>query len=276
MSQGNNSFGQSIRFLRWGPSASKDRYRYQRIVLPLVSALGFLAAWELAVDLFNVPEIVLPAPSQVVAVFFDARFALLVEHAVPTSLQTVLGFLLSALLGFLTAISLSFSALWREAVYPYLIAFQVIPKIALAPLFTVLFGLGFLSQIAFIVFISFFPIVVATATGLANANRDAVRLCSALNASRAQTVFLVRLPYAVDYLFSGLKIASTMAVIGVVVGEFISSKSGLAYLILKAASRLEMDFVIAAIIAIVIVGLLLYGAVLAGEAFVKRWLGVPT
>lgn len=272
MSTSKRSIGPS----RSGISASKDGYRHYRIALPLATALAFLAAWELLVELFDVPEIVLPAPSQIAAVFFDPRFALLAEHAVPTSLQTVLGFLCSALLGFMTAISLSFSALWREAVYPYLIAFQVIPKIALAPLFTVLFGLGFLSQIAFIIFISFFPVVVATTTGLANANRDAIHLCRALNASTAQTVFLVRLPYAVDYLFSGLKIASTMAIIGVVVGEFISSKSGLAYLILKAASRLEMDLVMAAIIAIVIVGLLLYGAVLAGESIVKKWLGAPS
>lgn len=221
---------------------------------------------------FAVSEIVLPPPSLIAAVFLD-RLPLLLRHALPTAIQAFGGFAIACALGVALATAVSFSERLKEAVYPYLIAFQVIPKVALAPLFTVALGIGFLSRLAFVVFIAFFPIVVALATGLANTNPDVIRMCRALTATRAQVFRHVRLPYALHHLFAGMKIGATMAIIGVVVAEFITSEEGLGFVILNAASRLETALIFAAIAALCVIGFAIYGLVVLAETAASRRYG---
>src|SRR6185312_9296646 len=114
---------------------------------------------------------------------------------------------------------LCYSTILREALYPNLVVFQLIPKIALAPLFIIWLGIGSPSRLAFAIFISFFPIVIATTAGLTNVDRDMVRLCRALTASEWQIFTSVRLPSALPYVFSGMKIGVTLSIIGVIIGE---------------------------------------------------------
>jgi NitT/TauT family transport system permease protein len=151
--------------------------------------------------------------------------------------------------------------------------FQLIPKIALAPLFILWFGIGPSSRLAYIIFISFFPVVLASVTGLLATPPEMLRLCRAYSARPADVFLRVRFPYAVPMIFSGLKISVTLAIVGVVVGEFISAQAGLGYLILFASSQADTPLAMAAITVLCVIGLALYGAVVLAESVILRRLG---
>jgi NitT/TauT family transport system permease protein len=163
----------------------------------------------------------------------------------------------------------------RTALMPNLVFFELIPKIALAPLFIIWLGTGSESRLAFAFFLSFFPIVIATTAGLISTDAALLRLCRALRASWWQTLSQLRLPYAVPFVFSGLKIGSTMAVIGVIVGEFITGNRGLGYIIMFAASNMESALMLAAIVLLCLLGTAIYGAVVLLELLAARRYGRP-
>lgn len=241
------------------------------IVLPLVTAALVIAAWEALVRVRNIPDVLLPAPSAVAARLWET-LPFLLQQAVPTTLETIAGFAISTVLGIALAVLVSASRLAREALYPNIVFFQLIPKIALAPLFIVWLGIGSSSRITFSVFISFFPVVVATLTGLTSVDRDLLRLCKAVGARPWKVYTEVRFPAAVPHIFSGLKIAITFAMIGVIVGEFITAQAGLGYMILFAASQAEMALIFAAIVLLCVIGLALYALVVLAEALaLKRY-----
>jgi NitT/TauT family transport system permease protein len=242
------------------------------VLLPVATALAVIGAWEWAVAAWNVPAVILPAPSEVVGVLVRA-WPLLSQHAVPTTIEAVAGFLLATVSGVLLATALVASSWIRAALYPNVVFFQLIPKIALAPLFIVWLGIGSESRLAFSLFVSFFPVVIATATGLSNVPADMVRLCRSLTASDWQIFLSVRFPYALPYIFSGMKIAITFSIIGVVVGEFITAQAGLGYLILFASSIAETGLILAAITVLCGVGLALFGLVGLAERLVLRRYG---
>jgi NitT/TauT family transport system permease protein len=242
------------------------------IALPLVTTVAVLLAWEGLVRWYRVPAIILPPPSDVLTTIVRLH-DLLLQHAVPTTVETVAGFLLATVLGVGLAVAITYSAVVREALYPLLVVFQLIPKIALAPLFIVWLGIGSPSRLAFSLFISFFPIVIATAAGLIDVDRDAVRLGRSLSATEWQIFRKIRFPHAVPHLFGGMKVAMTLAIIGVIVGEFITAQAGLGYLIIFATSRAETAVIMAAITILCAIGLVLYGLVALGERMMKRWYG---
>ena len=242
--------------------------------LPVIAAGLFLLAWQAIVIGADVPPAILPAPT-VIAGQLSEHFWLIMKHAVPTTLETLLAFALSVPLGIAIAALMVFSPLLNRALYPNVIFFQLIPKIALAPLFIVWLGIGLPSRVTFSVFISFFPILIATAAGLQSVNRDLLRLCRSVRASDWQILLHVRFPTSLPYIFSGMKIAVTLSIIGIVVGEFIASQAGLGYLILFASSRQQTDLGLACIAVLCVVGLLLYGIVALVERLTMRWYGSP-
>jgi NitT/TauT family transport system permease protein len=187
--------------------------------------------------------------------------------------ESLVSFVISSILGVVLAGILSSSKILREAMYPNVVFFQLIPKIALAPLFVVWFGIGSESRIAFSVFISFFPVVVATLAGLDNVDRELLKLCKALRASEWQVFRDVRVPFAIPYMFSGMKIATTFAIIGVIVGEFVTSQAGLGYLILFASAQAETELIFAAITVLCAFGLVFYGLVAMAETYLRNKLG---
>lgn len=239
---------------------------FRRIVLPLLFALGTLAVWEAVVRAFSIREVLLPAPSAIAARLIET-FPLLMQHAWPTVWESVAGFTIASVLGVALAALLSASGLMRSMLYPNVVLFQLIPKIALAPLFIVWLGIGFQSRLTFSVFISFFPVVIAALAGLDHVDKSLLRLCRALTASSWQVFTSVRLPHALPYVFSGMKIATTFAIIGVIVGEFITSQAGLGYLILFASSQADTSLILAAIVVLCAFGLVFYG----GVALLERW-----
>ncbi|HEY1363465.1 MAG TPA: ABC transporter permease [Xanthobacteraceae bacterium] len=244
----------------------------RQTMLPVITALVLLATWEVSVELTGLRPAVLPAPSAVLETMWTQR-ELLAVNAVPTALETIGGFILSVVLGGLLGILLTYSMLARESLYPNVILFQLIPKVAVAPLFMLWLGIGWESRLAISLFIAFFPIVISTVTGLNAADPAILRLCESLTATRAQVFFKIRLPYSLPFLFNGMKISMTLAIIGVIVGEFITSQRGLGYIILFAGSRLETAVVMAALLVLCLVGLVLYGLVALGEQLIMRRFG---
>jgi NitT/TauT family transport system permease protein len=194
------------------------RHRARLILLPVLTAALVLGGWECVVRVNHIPAVLLPAPSAIAARLAQT-LPFLLQQAVPTTVETVAAFLISLVLGISLAVFICASRVAREAFLPNIVFFQLIPKIALAPLFIVWLGIGSQSRITFSVFISFFPVVVATLTGLTSVNRDLLRLCRAVGASNSRIYTQVRFPAAVPYIFAGLKIAITFATIGISSGN---------------------------------------------------------
>jgi NitT/TauT family transport system permease protein len=246
------------------------REAFLTIALPVFLGVAMLVAWQLATQWWAISPVILPAPSNVVSAFFST-WATLMKHAWITGSESLLAFALATLLGVVIAALLILYGALRKAFYPHLIIFQIIPKVALAPLFVVWLGYESASRLSYAVFVSFFPVVLATMTGLTRADAGAVRLAGALTASRLQTLLHIEAMYALPYFFNGLKIAASMSVIGIVIGEFISSKDGLGHYILVAQSRSETAHIFTAVFVLCLVGLIPYGIAVACERSVKAW-----
>jgi NitT/TauT family transport system permease protein len=255
-----------------GPALQKETglANLRGIALPVALAAIVLVGWQLAVTLGHIPPVILPSPVSITKYIID-RYDILLMHAIPTTLESAAAFVLATLLGIALAIIITYSQIAREALYPNLVFFQLIPKIALAPLFIIWLGIGSQSRIAFSVFIAFFPIVIATTAGFANVDKGTLRLCRALTASEWQIFTSVRFPAALPHIFSGMKIAITLAIIGVIIGEFITAQAGLGYLIIFATARADTEISMAAIVVLCICGLLLYGLVALGESIANRF-----
>ena len=246
--------------------------RIRPIVLPIATAAAALLLWQFAAVRLHVPAVILPTPIEISHELWRA-LPVLIDQAVPTALDTLLAFAAAAVLGIGLAVVLTYSPLWRDTLYPNLVFFQLVPKVALAPLFVIWLGYGSPARVAFAAFISFFPVVIAAAVGFAGTDPAALRLCRSLTASEWRCFLLVRFPFALPAIFSGFKVAMTMAVIGVIIGEFISSQAGLGHYILNAGSRLDTAGVFAALAVLCALGVALYGAVALAEFGVRRVYG---
>ena len=166
---------------------------------------------------------------------------------------------------------LAFSALFRTSIYPLIIAFQVVPKVALAPLFIVWFGLGMTSRVLLVFVIAFFPMVVNTFAGIQSTDPVMVRMARSFSASRWTVFRCIEFPNALPYIFSGLKIGITFAVIGVVVAEFVTAQEGLGYLIIFAEGNIDTPLLMAALTVLGCLGMIFYGAIVGLEKLVIRW-----
>lgn len=239
------------------------------LVLPAGTAVVFLAAWQAIAVLGGISPVILPPPSMIFEQLVEF-FPLIMKHTIPTTYETVLAFALSIPIGIVLAALMVYSKSIYRALYPNVIFFQLIPKIALAPLFIVWLGIGSPSRITFSIFICFFPILIATAAGLQSVDPNMLRLCRSLRMSDWQILMRIRFPSSPPFIFSGMKVAVTLAVIGIVVGEFIASQAGLGYLILFASSRQQTDLALACIAVLCVVGLVLYGVVVLAEKVVMK------
>lgn len=250
-----------------------QRERLLTAGLPLLTAAVLLGGWQAATRIWSIRPVILPPPAAVVHQLVLSWGDLLREAAY-TGAESLAACLLSGLLGGAVAALLASSVLLRDMLYPNLVLFQLIPKIALAPLFVIWLGIGAPSRLAFSVFMSFFPIAIGTLTGLLETNPNAIRLCQSLTATPGQIFRKVQVPYALPFFFSGLKVAATLSVIGIIIGEFISSQRGIGSVILLAGSRAETARIFAALAVLAAVGLAQYGLIAILESRVRRtWLG---
>ncbi len=232
--------------------------------------LGLLLAWELGVRLGGVKEYILPTPSAAFEAFFRPNYQW-TANFLATFYATVGAFVLSAVLGIVLAVAIVWHEMIMRTMMPVLVLFNTLPKIALAPLFVIWLGYGIWPNIVIGTTIAFFPMVVNTAVGLATADPEMLELVRSLKASRWQVFTKIRFPNAVPYIFTGLKLAATMSVIGAIVGEFVASERGLGALIITGGVTLETPSIFASLILISALGLALYGMVVAAERLVAPW-----
>ena len=183
-----------------------------QMVLPLSIVAVFLLIWQVMVQTLKIPEAILPTPLKIIDTII-LRYEILFQHTWPTTRECLIGFVLSVGVGVGLGILLALSRLFRTGVYPLIIAFQVVPKVALAPLFIVWFGLGTTSRILLAFVIAFFPMVVNTLAGIQSTDPLMIRMARACNASRWQIFWKIEFPNALPYIFSGLKIGISFTVI---------------------------------------------------------------
>ena len=252
--------------MRWRELAS-PRWHSLHILMVVV---GFFALWELCNALFKPAEYILPAPSTILRELVTAPLWYL-DHALRTVGATLLGFALALFVGVLMAIGIVHSRLLENTFYTLLVALNSVPKIALAPLFVIWLGTGVESKVAISFLIAIFVIVVDTVLGLRSADPDAVDLIRSLRGSRFQTLVWLRMPNALPYLFSGMKVAISLALVGAIAGEFVASQSGLGHVILAAQGRFETTRVFAAIVLLGILGTILFYIVELIERWVCPW-----
>jgi NitT/TauT family transport system permease protein len=244
-----------------------------RVLLPVLFAGAVGLVWEFGTRAANISPLVI-VPLSAVWRVITTSFGILFQQSIPTVVETLIGFALASVIGIVLGTLLLLSRRVRQALYPHILTFQLIPKVALAPLFIVWFGVGPTSRLSLAVFMAFFPVVISTLTGLVSADRNIVRMAAAQTASPWQIFHSVRVPYALPHIFAGLKVAVTMAMIGVIVGEFITAQAGLGYIIMMASSAADTALVFAAIILLCAAGLALYGAVALAEWLIERRMGI--
>lgn len=242
--------------------------RYATTLATLAILFGL---WEGGVRLFHVPSYILPPPSRIVNVFCT-HFPLLVWHADATLIEVVLGMFLGVLGGFMLAVLIFYSRTLERALYPLIIASQMIPVFAIAPLLVIWFGYGLWPKVTVAGLIVFFPIVVNTVDGLRSVNDETIDVLRSLNATRLQIFMRVRLPGCLPSLFSGLKVGVTLSVVGATIGEWVGAKRGLGYLMIQSNALLRIDLVFAAILMLSLLGLLLFGLVRIMERRFLRWM----
>jgi NitT/TauT family transport system permease protein len=240
------------------------------IVVAIISAASFLLFWELAVRLLHIPVLVLPAPSEIGAEGYR-RFGLYFGHSWVTLYETVLGFFLAAVIGVILSVGIVYSRVLKSAIFPLIVALQIVPKVAIAPLLLIWAGYGISSKVLLALLIAFFPIVVNMVTGLAAVDEELVELCRILQANRWKEFIKVRLPNALPYLFSSLKVASTLAVIGAVIGEFVGGDAGLGYLIIISNTEMRTSMAFVSIVSLSVIGLVLYGVIALAEKLCMPW-----
>jgi NitT/TauT family transport system permease protein len=241
-----------------------------KTVTSLAGVLAFLLIWQVGVAVAKVPAYLLPAPSQIFSAFVNDLPKLL-THGWTTTYEMLLGYGMAVAIAIPLAIAITSSRRFDEFVTPTMLFFQVVPKVAIAPLFLVWFGVGMTPKVYVAFLISFFPIVIDTAVGLRSMSSEMTDLARSMGASRLQIFTQFRLPTSLPYLFSGLKVAATLAVAGAVVGEYVGADKGLGYLLLVTNSNMQTALMFATIVALTFIGLVFFYLVEFVESLLIPW-----
>ncbi len=258
------------------PAAGAAGRRLAALLLPLLVVALLLAFWQLAsrwqplLEFFNLQPFLVPAPSEIAQALWSDR-GLLLENAGVTALEVVLGLAIALVTGCLLAVGLHLSPLARRSVYPLLVASQTIPIIAIAPILVVWFGFGIGPKLAVVALICFFPVTVNALDGLRSVDPELTRMMRTLDASRLTILRRVEAPSTLPFLFSGVRIASVIAVIGAVFGEWSGADSGLGHLILVAQGQLQTARVFAAVVVLSLMALALFGLLALLEKKFAWW-----
>lgn len=247
-----------------------EALQIKRVLRVTVLYLAALLLWEGLIRLLHVPVWLVPAPSHILDVIAEKNSVMLF-HTLVTLEETLLGFILALVFGIVCAIGIVHFPILRDTLYPTLIMFNSFPKIAIAPLFVVWIGVGIESKIANAFLVALFPIVINTIMGLTDMDPELLELVRSMSKSRSVLFWKIRLPHSLPYLFAGCKIAISFAVIGAIVGEFISGRSGLGYLVLSANNFFNTPMAFTALLYLVLMSLALYGMVILAEKLILPW-----
>jgi NitT/TauT family transport system permease protein len=242
--------------------------RTTRTLMAVASHLALLLVWYLFVRFGDVPKYVMPAPDDTVRTLLAGNYDWW-ANSVVTAREIFGGYALALVIGVLLALAFTWSKPLESLMMPLLVSLNMIPKVALGPLIIVWFKYGIVPNMLIAFSICVFPILLTTVRGLREVEPDLLDLVRSLRGSRWQVFTKIQLPGALPYIFSGMKVAAILAVAGAIVGEFLGSDKGLGYLMLQVQVTLDTAAMFMAVLLITLIGMLLYGAVLALErAFV--------
>jgi NitT/TauT family transport system permease protein len=238
--------------------------------LPWLVAVGAILFWQIACVVLNIDTFILPAPTEVWASLIRYHEAIAM-HSIQTLWTTLVGFGIAVAFGLLLGLALGSSRTVYDAIYPIMVAFNSIPKVAIVPVLVIWFGIGTVPAILTAFLISFFPIVVNVATGLATIEPELQDVMRSLGARKTQILWKIGLPRSMPYFFASLKVAITLAFVGSIVSETVAANSGIGYLMLAASSRFDVPLVFAGLVVVAIMGVVMYEIFVALERRFTFW-----
>jgi NitT/TauT family transport system permease protein len=243
-----------------------------KLVLRVLLVVAILAVWEIVVRVFSIPAFILPAPSSVVVALWRGTTSMLyVEHLYVTVTETLLGFVVGSILALALGTVIALSRRVEYYVYPFVVMFQAMPKVALAPLIIVWFGLGLMSKVAQAAFTAFFPLMVNTIAGLRSADEDRVALMRSLDATEMQIFTMLRVPSAMPFIMAGFEIAMVLSLIGAIVAEFVGAQRGLGMLIMSMTFTMDVAGQFSVLLVLSVLGLILNAIIVGIRKRVLFW-----
>lgn len=240
-------------------------------IAPWLFLLTMVIGWEMISRLGNIPTFILPAPSIVLEAFFKVEMSRWLEHLWATLRVALMGYGVSIAIAIPLAIAMMRSEVLSRTLYPALVVIQSTPVVAVAPLIIVLLGTDDASRVLVTCLITFFPLVVSTATGMNETPEELIELSRSLGAPRYRETWQIRIPYAIPHIFSGLKVSITLAIIGAVVAEFVAAEAGLGYFIQFSTSYFKIPQAFAGLIFLAIISLLLFKSVQWSQQWLFPW-----
>ena len=232
----------------------------RRIILPLITFVLFLLAWQLITVLLKVPVYLMPSPTEILAGGMRLGPTLW-SNTLETLTTILIGFALSCLIGIPLGVVVSANRLTAEAIYPLIVFLNAIPIVAIAPILVVIFGTDMTARLIIVTLIAFFPIMVATASGILDTPDEMLDLARVAGASPLTEILTVRLPHAVAFIFGGLRIGVTVAVVGAVVAEFVNANKGLGFLVTSSTAQFAIPTAMACVVMLAVVSVILYESV---------------
>jgi NitT/TauT family transport system permease protein len=242
----------------------------QKRLLPWIITLGFFVLWQLVCVVFRIDVFILPAPTAVVASLVQ-YFGPIMANAGQTLFSTLVGFAIAVGFGLVLGLVVGASRTIYDGLYPVMIGFNSIPKVAVVPVLVIWFGIGTIPAIVTAFVISFFPIVVNVATGLATIEPELQDVMRVLGARKWQIMLKIGIPRSMPYFFASLKVAITLAFIGSVIAETVAANSGIGYLMMAASSRFDVPLVFAGLLVIAVMGIVMYELFAVLERRITFW-----
>lgn len=238
--------------------------------MPWLFVAVLLFVWELACVGLQLPSFILPRPSVVAASLYQYAGPIL-DNAWATLIRTLLGFVIAVVLGVLLGLAIGSSRIIYRGLYPVLVGFNSIPKVAVVPVFVIWFGIGTIPAVLTAFLVSFFPIAVNVATGLATIEPELLDVMRSLGARKRQIIMKIGLPRAMPYFFASLKIAITLAFVGAIISETVASNRGIGYLMMAATANFDTPLVFAGLLVIAAMGIVMYALFAVVEQRMTFW-----
>lgn len=246
------------------------RFYNNELIMTILSLGVVVSVWELLVNFFRVPQWLLPAPSAIFSEMYSSA-GYLWQHTLVTLEEILVGFTLALAIGIFLGIIIAFSPVLEKTLYKLLVATQSVPKVAIAPLLVLWLGLGQMTKMTMVFLMCFFSIMVGMVSGLQSTQRELLELADVLGANGLQSFLKIRFPAALPYLFNGLKVSASMAVVGAVISEFVNADRGLGYSLLITTSQMNGPLAFSVVTILAVLGIGLFSLIAWLEKVICPW-----
>ncbi len=240
-------------------------------IMPVLTLLAIFPIWEIVCRVFEIPNYILPSPSKIFDAFIHVEMSRWMMHLRATLYVALVGFLMSIVISLPLAILMVQSKFLSRTIFPILVVIQSTPVVAIAPLLIVILGAGDAPRLAITCLITFFPLVVSATTGMMETPPELIDLSRSLKGSALRQIWQIRLPYAIPHIFSGLKVAITLAIIGAVIAEFVAAEKGLGYFVQFSTSYFKIPQAFAALMFLSVISLILFQLIGLVQRLFFRW-----